>query len=617
MPPFLVVSKMRRSDVKWVLMHRMCRSNARNLVHTQVAGGVAAQRSQEVRGTECGIGCGAERGAGRDGERGTLLLHFQGSRSRKGSGEGACMCGAWLLRSQTARSRLILCSIMLLFAALIMVFICAYSQTTTAQNAWGAPASTPQAATSTQAASASAATPAAATQQAATAPAATPAPAAPSASSAPAVPRVLNGNGTLVASALTFGESSSHVNVSRDLDTAVHDAFAVGVSEFARQNKGTEKQVNGAYIGYHWPSAGANGFSLIATKNAIFVYVPQSVLDTLRLSLNDTSVQQALLDLLGTLDAETAHGGQLLSSLNVPVFFTTAPELAYENYTYAFATKQGDTVYLSCKHASKEESADGALFSEVGTLTPRNDIAFAEKPSGIAALGAFLQTVDFDPLWVSLRTTGVAIIFIFLIGLITAWATIRVSSKWKGLLDTIFTIPMVLPPTVCGFLLLLLFGDTTSVGRWLAAQGIEIVFTWQAAVISCVVVGFPMMYRTVRGAFENLDASMLDAARTLGWSERRVFLRLMLPLAWPSIAAGTVLAFARAMGEFGCTLFFAGNYAGITQTIPIAIYFDWMSGKTDEAMFWVVVVILISFLVIFIINAYSARTQRYRKTAGD
>lgn len=589
MSPFLVVSKMRRSDVKWVSMHRICRSKVRNWLRTQGAGGGVAQRLQEAHSAERGIKrCGAC-GAGRGIERGT---------------ECGTECSALLLRSQTARSRAMLCAIILLFAA----FICSYAQTSTAQNAWGTQSTEAHATTSAQATTS--------TQAAATT-AATPAPAATSPSSAPAVPRVLNGNGTLVASALTFGDSSSHVNVSRDLDTAVHDTFAVGVSEFARQNKGTEKNVDGTSIGYHWPSAGANGFSLIATKSAIFVYVPQSVLDTLHLSLNDTSVQQALLDLLSTLDAETAHGGQLLSSLHVPVFFTTASELAYENYTYSFAKKQGDTIYLACKHASKAESADGALFSEVGVLTPKSDIAFAEKPSGIAALGAFLQTVDFDPLWVSLRTTGVAIIFIFLIGLITAWATIRVSSKWKGLLDTIFTIPMVLPPTVCGFLLLLLFGDTTSVGRWLAAQGIEIVFTWQAAVISCVVVGFPMMYRTVRGAFENLDASMLDAARTLGWSERRVFLRLMLPLAWPSIAAGTVLAFARAMGEFGCTLFFAGNYAGITQTIPIAIYFDWMSGKTDEAMFWVVVVILISFLVIFIINAYSARTQRYRKTAGD
>lgn len=601
MSPFLVVSKMRRSDVKWVSMHRICRSKLRNWLRTQGAGGGVAQRLQEAHSAERGIKrCGAY-GAGRGIERGI----------KRGT-----ECSALLLRSQTARSRAMLCAIILLFAA----FICSYAQTSTAQNAWGTQSTEAHATTSAQATtSTQAATPApsAPSTQAAATTEATPAPAATSSSSAPVVPRVLNGNGTLVASALTFGDSSSHVNVSRDLDTAVHDTFAVGVSEFARQNKGTEKNVDGTSIGYHWPSAGTNGFSLIATKSTIFVYVPQSVLDTLHLSLNDTSVQQALLDLLGTLDAETAHGGQLLSSLHVPVFFTTASELAYENYTYSFAKKQGDTIYLACKHASKAESADGALFSEVGVLTPKSDIAFAEKPSGIAALGAFLQTVDFDPLWVSLRTTGVAIIFIFLIGLITAWATIRVSSKWKGLLDTIFTIPMVLPPTVCGFLLLLLFGDTTSVGRWLAAQGIEIVFTWQAAVISCVVVGFPMMYRTVRGAFENLDASMLDAARTLGWSERRVFLRLMLPLAWPSIAAGTVLAFARAMGEFGCTLFFAGNYAGITQTIPIAIYFDWMSGKTDEAMFWVVVVILISFLVIFIINAYSARTQRYRKTAGD
>lgn len=601
MSPFLVVSKMRRSDVKWVSMHRICRSKLRNWLRTQGAGGGVAHRLQEAHSAERGIKrCGAY-GAGRGIERGT---------------ECGTECSALLLRSQTVRSRAMLCAIILLFAA----FICSYAQTSTAQNAWGTQSTEAHATTSAQATtSTQAATPApsAPSTQAAATTEATPAPAATSPSSAPVVPRVLNGNGTLVASALTFGDSSSHVNVSRDLDTAVHDTFAVGVSEFARQNKGTEKNVDGTSIGYHWPSAGANGFSLIATKSAIFVYVPQLVLDTLQLSLNDTSVQQALLDLLGTLDAETAHGGQLLSSLHVPVFFTTASELAYENYTYSFAKKQGDTIYLACKHASKAESADGALFSEVGVLTPKSDIAFAEKPSGIAALGAFLQTVDFDPLWVSLRTTGVAIIFIFLIGLITAWATIRVSSKWKGLLDTIFTIPMVLPPTVCGFLLLLLFGDTTSVGRWLAAQGIEIVFTWQAAVISCVVVGFPMMYRTVRGAFENLDASMLDAARTLGWSERRVFLRLMLPLAWPSIAAGTVLAFARAMGEFGCTLFFAGNYAGITQTIPIAIYFDWMSGKTDEAMFWVVVVILISFLVIFIINAYSARTQRYRKTAGD
>ena len=187
------------------------------------------------------------------------------------------------------------------------------------------------------------------------------------------------------------------------------------------------------------------------------------------------------------------------------------------------------------------------------------------------------------------------------------------TSRLKGLLDSVFTIPMVLPPTVCGFLLLMLFGQSSAVGRWLIAYGIEIVFSWPAAVIAAVVVSFPLVYRTALGAFEALDARMLDAARTLGWSEWRIFRFIMLPLAWPSIAAGAVLAFARAMGEFGCTLFFAGNYAGVTQTIPIAIYFEWMGGNTDVALFWVAVVILFSLAVVVGINVYTARQQRYRR----
>jgi molybdate transport system permease protein len=134
-------------------------------------------------------------------------------------------------------------------------------------------------------------------------------------------------------------------------------------------------------------------------------------------------------------------------------------------------------------------------------------------------------------------------------------------------------------------------------------------------VIAAAVVGFPLMYRTVRGAFESQDANLFDAARTLGWSETRVFLRLMLPLAWPSIAAGTVLAFARAMGEFGATLFVAGNYPGVTQTMPIAIYFQWMGGHSDVATFWVIITILISFLVILLINWYSSYLQKHKKVS--
>jgi molybdate transport system permease protein len=125
------------------------------------------------------------------------------------------------------------------------------------------------------------------------------------------------------------------------------------------------------------------------------------------------------------------------------------------------------------------------------------------------------------------------------------------------------------------------------------------------------------MYRTARGAFEGLDPALGDAARTLGWSESRIFLKLTMPLAWPSIAAGTVLAFARAMGEFGATLFVAGNYPGVTQTMPIAIYFEWMGGHSNVAIFWVFVVILFSFVVILFVNWYASHTQRYRRQGAD
>ncbi len=189
----------------------------------------------------------------------------------------------------------------------------------------------------------------------------------------------------------------------------------------------------------------------------------------------------------------------------------------------------------------------------------------------------------------------------------------RISPKAQGVFDAVFTIPMVLPPTVCGFLLLLAFGRNTPLGQWFIDIGFPLIFSWPATVIAAVVVAFPLMYRNSRGAFEGLDPNMLDAARTLGWSNARIFFRLMLPLSWSSIAAATVLAFARALGEFGATLFLAGNYAGITRTIPIAIYFEWMNGNVDVALFWTLVIIAFSFVVILLINVWGKRTTRYRR----
>jgi molybdate transport system permease protein len=303
-----------------------------------------------------------------------------------------------------------------------------------------------------------------------------------------------------------------------------------------------------------------------------------------------------------------------VSSLDVPVAYVVGEDtFEGEGVTVTRDVDIDGRLYVSVVRTDGSANKDGFVCVDYGTLVSAGNVATEKIPTWWENLVSFLKGIDYRPLWVSLKTSFVALVIVFVLGLLAAWKSMGVTERWKGVVDTIFTIPMVLPPTVCGFLLLLLFGNATPFGQWLIAHGVKLVFSWPATVIAATVVAFPLMYRTSRGAFEALDGNMLDAARTLGWSETRIFYKLMIPLAWPSIAAGTVLAFARAMGEFGATLFCAGNYAGVTQTMPIAIYFQWMAGNTDVAIFWVIVVIIISFLVILFINLYSAHSQRYRK----
>ncbi len=229
-----------------------------------------------------------------------------------------------------------------------------------------------------------------------------------------------------------------------------------------------------------------------------------------------------------------------------------------------------------------------------------------------AALEFFAQ-FDFRPLYVSLRTSAAATAIVVVLGILAAWWTLGARESVKGWLDSLFTLPMVLPPTVVGFFLLVIFGRSTPIGTFLIEHGFRIIFSWPATVIAAAVVAFPLMYRTVRAAFEQVDTNMLDAARTLGFSEWRVFRQIMLPLSWSGVAAGTMLAFARAMGEFGATLFVAGNFPGRTQTMPIAVYFSWAAGDLLTAGVWVIIIAIISFAAVFGINAYAARANRYRK----
>jgi molybdate transport system permease protein len=214
-------------------------------------------------------------------------------------------------------------------------------------------------------------------------------------------------------------------------------------------------------------------------------------------------------------------------------------------------------------------------------------------------------TVDPSPLLISLATTCVATAATFLLGLLAARFMYAVRGRartWRAWIDGVLTLPLVLPPTVVGFFLLLLLGRRSPVGQLLEQVGITIVFSWPATVIAATVVAFPLMYRTTLGAFEQVNPTLLDAARTLGASEGVVFWRVLLPMAGPGVLAGTVLAFARALGEFGATLMLAGNIPGRTETMPLAIFSAAEGGDMRVAYLWVALIVLVSLAIIRLLN---------------
>ena len=223
---------------------------------------------------------------------------------------------------------------------------------------------------------------------------------------------------------------------------------------------------------------------------------------------------------------------------------------------------------------------------------------------------------DFSPLWISLKTALLATFFTFFIGISTAYWMLRYRGKGKSLIEGLFVAPLILPPTVVGFLLLLFFGRNGPIGKLLEPWNLSIVFTWYGAAIAAIVVSFPLMYKTALGTFEQIDPKLLQVARTLGASEWVGFWRVTFPLGLPGILAGTTLAFARALGEFGATLMLAGNIPGQTQTITMAIYFAVESGAMDEAWFWSVVIMVTSLSGIIGVNFWQELRQKRRKGKG-
>lgn len=218
-----------------------------------------------------------------------------------------------------------------------------------------------------------------------------------------------------------------------------------------------------------------------------------------------------------------------------------------------------------------------------------------------------------SPIFISMKTASAAIIITFFLGLFIARYVVNIKSeKAKMIIDGILTLPMVLPPTVMGFFILLVFGVKRPIGKFLLHFfSVKIVFSWTATVIAAVIISFPLMYRSARGAFEQVDQNLVMAGRTLGMSERKIFWKIVMPLALPGIASGAVLAFARGLGEFGATAMIAGNIENITRTLPLAIYAEVAAGNMDSAMDYVIVVLSISFGVILLMNYFTLKGRKY------
>jgi len=218
--------------------------------------------------------------------------------------------------------------------------------------------------------------------------------------------------------------------------------------------------------------------------------------------------------------------------------------------------------------------------------------------------------MDFYPLWNSLRIAAISCVLVFFIGIFAAYYIARLPRLVKGILDVMLTLPLVLPPTVVGYLLLLLVGARRPLGIFLFQFGIKLVMTWYGGILTAAVVAFPLMYRTARGAFESFDNTLAYSGKTLGLPDVFIFWRIRMPYCRQGILAGVVLAFARALGEYGATSMLIGYTPGRTATISTTVYQMWRTGNDSGALRWVLINMAISAIVLLAVNFLESKTNR-------
>ncbi len=220
------------------------------------------------------------------------------------------------------------------------------------------------------------------------------------------------------------------------------------------------------------------------------------------------------------------------------------------------------------------------------------------------------MNIDWFPLLNSLRIAAISCVLVFFLGICLAYYTAKLPRALKGILDVVLTLPLVLPPTVCGYFLLLIFGIKRPLGALLAQWGVRFVMSWYGGVLAAAVVAFPLMYRTARGAFESFDETLAYSGQTLGLSNSYIFWRIRMPACRQGILAGTVLAFARALGEYGATSMLIGYTPGKTATISTTVYQLWRTNDERGALFWVLVNLAISTVVLLAVNMLESRQKK-------
>ena len=219
--------------------------------------------------------------------------------------------------------------------------------------------------------------------------------------------------------------------------------------------------------------------------------------------------------------------------------------------------------------------------------------------------------MDLSPLWITFKISLAATVVVFVTGLLLAWG-VTYLKRGRAFIDAVLSLPLVLPPTVMGFLILISVGSNSAIGKFLDSFGGRLVFTWQGAAVAAAVVSFPVMYRGIRGALEQVEPSVIQAGRTLGLGEFKILRHVMLPMAAPGIIASVVLSFARCLGEFGATLMVAGNIPGKTQTMSVAVYTAMQSSNRSLAFKWVMIIIAYSLIILVVMNCLPS-IRRVRK----